>query len=58
MTRELVNRVQQACGQPVEDLSIFSHLGSFVTRAEPRLIRHLLEQPEIASASANTRPMR
>ncbi len=58
MTRELVDRAQQACGQAVEDLSIFSHLGSFVTRAEPRLIRHLLEQPEIGSASANASPMR
>jgi hypothetical protein len=56
LTRGLVERAQEESGTEIEDINVFRHLASFVARAEPRLIRRLVEAPEIASATANNQP--
>jgi hypothetical protein len=53
---ELVERAQQASGGTVEDMNTFRYMASFIARAKPRLIRQLLEEPEIASGVANRQP--
>lgn len=55
VTRQVIDRAQEATGAGVEDVNVFRYLASFVVRAKPRLIRSLLDQPEIGSAVPNRR---
>jgi hypothetical protein len=53
VTRQVIDRAQEATGAGVEDVNVFRYLASFVVRAKPGLIRSLLDQPEIGSAVPN-----
>lgn len=56
LAETLVRRAERQTRSAVDDVNVFRNLGSFVVRAEPRIIRVLLEQPEIGSAVANRQP--
>jgi hypothetical protein len=53
---QALKRAEQETGGKVEDVNVFSNLASFVARANPSLIRVLLEQPEVSAGTANRRP--
>ena len=55
LARELVDRAQRVSGGAVEDINVFRNLASFVARADPGVVRHLLTEPGIASGVANRR---
>jgi len=50
---DLLRRVDEACGGAEYEFNVFGFLDSFAIAAERRFIDRLLEQPEIASATAN-----
>jgi hypothetical protein len=54
--RNLVQRVESEMGSSVAELNIFPNLASFVVRASPQIVEHILEQPEVATAVANQQP--
>jgi hypothetical protein len=53
----LVNRVAAELGVTSEeyDYNVFPNLGYFVLSASPGFVARVLDQPEVASASANRR---
>ena len=53
---DLLGRVDEACGGAEYEFNVFGFLDSFAIAAERRFILRLLEQPEIASATANRPP--
>ncbi len=53
--RALIERVEKATGERVEDFHVFPSLGSFVVQGSARLVESLIQQDEIASASPNRR---
>jgi hypothetical protein len=55
LARELVDRAQRVSGGAVEDINVFRNLASFVTRADPGVVRQLLTEPGIAAGVANRR---
>jgi hypothetical protein len=60
-TRDLVERVVARVagelGVPVDayDFNVFPNLGYFVLSASPGFVERVVDQPEVASASANRR---
>jgi hypothetical protein len=56
-TQETVTRLiaaaEKKAGEPVRALNVFRNLSSFVVEASPRLVRELLAQKGIRSATAN-----
>jgi hypothetical protein len=56
LAHELVERAKRASGGEVEDMNVFRNMASFVTKADPGVVRHLLEEPGIAGGVANRRP--
>lgn len=56
IVHQLVERASAATGQPKVDLNVFSNLGAFAISAPPDVIRTLLAEPEIATATANLQP--
>jgi hypothetical protein len=56
LARQALSRVQGELRCQPRAFTIFRHLGYFVVDAEPAFLLRLLEQEEIASASANVRP--
>ena len=52
----LLERVRRETGVAPRDCNVFRHLGAFVVAASARFVRALLEQEEIASATANRQP--
>lgn len=55
IVKEVLQRVASARGERVPKHNVFRNLGSFVVEAPQGFLRKLLEQGEIASASANQR---
>lgn len=55
LTHELLSRVKAQGAGAAADYNVFRNLGYFVVSAEPRFIRILIDQPEVASAQANRR---
>jgi hypothetical protein len=61
VTRQLaelvVNRVAEELGAGEEEyeVNVFPHLGYFVLSAPPVFVERVVDQPEVASASANRR---
>jgi hypothetical protein len=55
LAHELLSRVKGQAAGALADYNVFRNLGYFVVSAEPRFIRKLIEQPEVASAQANRR---
>jgi hypothetical protein len=53
--RRVLERVREELGVEPKAFNIFRNLGYFVVDAETPFIRRLIEQEEIASASANVR---
>jgi hypothetical protein len=53
---DLLARVEEETGQAPQAHNVFEYFGSFVVRASPLFIADLLEQDEIASATANRQP--
>lgn len=53
----LVTRVAEELGAAPEDydFNVFPNLGYFVLSASPGFVERVLDQPEVASASANRR---
>ncbi len=53
----LVTRVAEELGVTAEayDFNVFPNLGYFVLSASPGFVERVLDQPEVASASANRR---
>jgi hypothetical protein len=53
----LVTRVAEELGVTAEeyDYNVFPNLGYFVLSASPGFVERVLDQPEVASASANRR---
>lgn len=49
----LVNRVTRATGETPRFFNVFKYLGSFLIVASPSFVRTLLEQEEVAAATAN-----
>ena len=49
----LLKRVQLQVGESVRDLNVFRNVGSFVVEASPRLLRTLIDQEEVRSATPN-----
>jgi hypothetical protein len=58
LAKNVLDRVTHRTGIEPETVNVFENLGSFVVVAQPRFIRTLTQQPEIASAVANRRPER
>jgi hypothetical protein len=54
--QELVDRVQKLVGEQEAALNIFRNLGTFMICAQPRFLRALMQQPEVASVTANQQP--
>lgn len=57
MAELLVTRVAEELGVTAEeyDYNVFPNLGFFVLSASPGFVERVLDQPEVASASANRR---
>jgi hypothetical protein len=53
VTHQVLERVKDEVGVDAQKLTVFGNLGSFVVAAPARFVRRLIEQPEIASATAN-----
>jgi hypothetical protein len=55
--QRVVGRVAKELGtaEDAYDLNVFPHLGYFVLSASAGFVRRVLDQPEVASASANRR---
>ncbi len=53
VTHQVLERVKDEVGVDAEKINIFPNFGSFVVAAPARFVRRLIEQPEIASATAN-----
>jgi len=53
----LVTRVAEELGMKADDydFNVFPNLGYFVLSASPGFVERMLDQPEVASASANRR---
>ena len=49
----LLGRVAKAVGEVPQRHNTFQNLGSFAIQADPKFIRELIRQPEVASAVAN-----
>jgi hypothetical protein len=56
IAHQLLGRVHRETGLSATDWNIFRNLGTFVVSAPGPFIRKLLEQKEIASATANRQP--
>jgi hypothetical protein len=54
--REVLGRVEHQVGKGAADVNVLKNLASFVVSAEPEFIEALVEQPEVESAVANSRP--
>ena len=54
--REVLGRVEHQVEGGRGDANVFKNLSSFVVSAEPLFIEALVEQPEVESAVANSRP--
>src|SRR5436305_188800 len=55
-THEVIARAAAASRARPDGLSVFPNIQSFALQAPPAFLRHLLEQPEIDSAMASSRP--
>jgi hypothetical protein len=53
---EVLRRVRGQADQSPHAVTVFANIGSFSLSAPARFIRQLLEQPEIATATANRQP--
>lgn len=49
----VLQRVEQTVGAKAHDYNVFRNLGAFVVEADEPFIRALIDEPEIASATAN-----
>jgi hypothetical protein len=56
IARDVIARAQKEAGATVDALNVFRNLGSFVVRAEPALVREIINAPEISTAVANRQP--
>jgi hypothetical protein len=56
IVRQVLQRVKTEVGSGPQDLNVFANLGSFVVTATPQFIRTLIDQQEIATATANEQP--
>jgi hypothetical protein len=56
LLEQALKRAEGATGEKAEDLNVFRYMASFAVRAEPQLIRELLEQPEVSAGVANRQP--
>jgi hypothetical protein len=56
LANQVIKRVSDKLGQQANRMTLFRNLGSFAIDAPPRFLRELLNQPEIAAASANRQP--
>jgi hypothetical protein len=56
LARQVVARTQKLSGEQEHALNVFKYLSSFAISAKPAFIKTLLDQPEVASALANTQP--
>ena len=56
LANQVVKRVSDKLGQQANRMTLFRNLGSFAIDAPPKFLRELLDQPEIAAASANRQP--
>jgi len=52
----VVDRVQKMVGEHESQLNIFRNLSSFMICAQPRFLRALMSQPEVAAVAANKQP--
>jgi hypothetical protein len=56
IAHSLMERIKAKHGREPKKLNIFENLGSFVVQADPAMLLHLLDQPEVAAATLNRRP--
>jgi hypothetical protein len=56
LTKKVLRRAQAHTGGNVSDYNVFGNLGYFFVSADAAVVRDLIEQPEIASATANKQP--
>ncbi|MEP6925638.1 MAG: hypothetical protein ABI954_14325 [Pyrinomonadaceae bacterium] len=52
-TERVLQRVEQNVGTKAQDYNVFRNLGAFAVEADEPFIRALIDEPEIASATAN-----
>jgi hypothetical protein len=52
----LLERSRQQEPAGLHDYTVFPNLGAFAVRASGSFVRHLIDQPEIATATANRQP--
>lgn len=55
LAKELVERASKHSGYSPARWNVFEHLGSFVVRAVPAFLLDLLDQPEVAAATLNSK---
>ena len=56
LARRAVNRAAARSGKTPKRMNVFENLGSFVVQADPGLLLHLLDEPEIEKATLNRPP--
>jgi hypothetical protein len=56
LANQVIKRVSDKLGEQANRMTLFRNLGSFAIDAQPKFLRELLDQPEIAAASANRQP--
>jgi hypothetical protein len=56
MVSGLMERVRQLTGEAPQRVQVFRNLGAFSVSAPPAFLRCLIEQEEIAQATANVQP--
>jgi hypothetical protein len=56
LAQKVLDRVKKHVGSKEKRYHVFKNLGSFVIDADPRFLRELISQPEVASAMANRQP--
>ena len=56
MVEEVLERVGKDTGEAPRKQNVFQNLGSFVVEASVEFLEGIIEQPEIATATANVRP--
>src|SRR5712691_3219915 len=53
LVRQVLDRVKQRVGSKETRYNVFRNLGSFVVSANPKFVRELILQPEVATVAAN-----
>lgn len=55
LAREIVERVRHRLGETPERMNVFKHMSSFAVQASAKVLREIINQPEISSAVSNRR---